>query len=115
MSEYIEREAVLNKIESAFYWNKSYNTLMDEVRDLPFKDNAEVKLEVKYKMCEYCRDKEPRGVDFGAADPDDLINCTVEYRGGNLTVTNSNGDWLSWSLNYCPMCGAKINRSDSYE
>lgn len=64
---------------------------------------------MKIEKCEYCRDKDPRGVHFGSADPDEQINCVIEYRGGYFTITDSNGDWTSCLLNYCPMCGAKID------
>ncbi|WP_343274623.1 hypothetical protein [Ligaoa zhengdingensis] len=52
--EYIEKEKVLKLIESGMAWNWGYNTLYDEVENLPAADVAPV---VRCKDCIYAKER----------------------------------------------------------
>ena len=80
-------------------------------------------------MCEYCRTKKGIG---GAKEPDDpkelflkrngafsidgcvlmnglFINIDFDFDGSNSDVKGYGNIWVSADINYCPMCGRKLD------
>lgn len=85
--EYIEKEKVLKLIESGMAWNWGYNTLYDEVENLPAADVVEVRhgrwieIEGSFWECSAC-------------------NCRMYFEDG---TPSENG------CHYCPNCGTKMD------
>ena len=85
MDEYIERETVLEKIESSFMWARSFGELYEEAQDIPAADVAPVR----------------HGRWGTHSDRPDSLICSVCNCGFDM--------WKHDPHNYCPNCGAKMD------
>lgn len=98
MAEYIERETVLEKIESSFMWARSFGELYEAAQDIPAADVAPVR-HARWEEADWV---EPDCHGFGIIrTPKAALRCS--------NCKNCFKKELLWKDNYCPNCGARMD------